>query len=254
MELGHLMSPLTARGLADLARASRRVALLATRRPTLLRDEYIDWLLLVNAGMQHPGNIHLFDLAMRTAPRAPMLEIGSFCGLSANIIQYLKRKHARSERLFTCDSWVFEGSQEPLPDAAGVSRGGVRDFVRESCERSLRVFSAEDLPSTIEATSDEFFRRWSAGERASDIFGRAVTLGGPLGFCFIDGNHTEEHALRDFRNCDRHLVPGGLILFDDSSDESEWEVRKVIRRIKRSDRYEVVARNPNYLVRKRAQQ
>lgn len=246
------MSPLRARAVADLARASRRLALQAARRPTLLRDEYIDWLLLVNAGMQHPGNIHLFDLAMRTAPEAPMLEIGSFCGLSTNIIQYLKRKHGRAERLFTCDRWIFEGSENPLPEAAGVSHDNLRDFVRESCERSLCIFSAQDLPSTIEATSDDFFRRWSACDRASDIFGRDVTLGGPLGFCFIDGNHTEEYALRDFRHCDEHLVPGGLILFDDSSDESDWEVKKVIRRIKRSDRYEVVARNPNYLVRKRA--
>jgi predicted O-methyltransferase YrrM len=246
------MSALSVRAIVDFARASRRLALKAAHRPTLLRDEYIEWLLLVNAGMQHPGNVHLFDLAMRTAPEAPMLEIGSFCALSTNIIQYLKRKHGRTERLFTCDKWIFEGSEKPLPDAAGVSHDHLREFVRESCERSLRSFSAQDLPSTIEATSDEFFRAWRAGQRRSDVFGRDVTLGGPLGFCFIDGNHSEEYALRDFKRCDEYLVRGGLILFDDSADGSDWEVRKVIRRIKRCDRYEVVARNPNYLVRKRA--
>lgn len=217
-----------------------------------MHDEYIDWLLLVNAGMQHPGNIHLLDLAVRTAPAAPMLEIGSFCGLSASIIQYLKRRHGRTERLFTCDRWVFEGSEKPLPAAAGVAREQLREFVRDSCERSLRTFGGENPPATIEATSDEFFARWRAGERARDLLGREVTLGGPLGFCFIDGNHTEEYAQRDFENCDEHLLPGGLILFDDSADESDWEVRRVLRRVKRSPRYEVLARNPNYLVRKRS--
>ena len=56
--------------------------------------------------------------------------------------------------------------------------------------------------------------------------------------------------MRDFLNCDEHLLPGGLLLFDDSGDASDWEVRSVIRHLKRTRRYEVVARNPNYLVRK----
>jgi Methyltransferase domain len=215
-----------------------------------LRDDYIDWLLIVNAGMQHEGNLHLFDMGIRLAPEAPMLEIGSFCGLSTNIIQYLKRKHGRSVPLFTCDKWIFEGVENPLPELAPVGHHEIREYVVETFDRSVRRFSSDDLPYAIEATADEFFDAWSSERVATDIFGRSVTLGGGLGFCFIDGNHTEEYARRDFENCDRHLVAGGLILFDDSGDESDWEVRNVIRSIKSDPRYEVVAKNPNYLVRK----
>lgn len=234
-----------------LASTSHRLLLRVAQRPTLLEDDYIEWLLLVNAGMQHPGNPYLFDLAIRLAPEAPMLEIGSFCGLSTNIIQYLKEKHRRSVPLFTCDKWIFEGSETPLPDRAPVSHNDIREYVMESFDRSIRRFSPDDLPFTVEATSDEFFDGWDTDSKATDVFGREASLGGPLGFCFIDGNHTEEYAARDFAHCDKHLAPGGLILFDDSSDDSDWEVKGVIRRIKRNPRYEIVARNPNYLVRKK---
>src|SRR4029077_9273419 len=118
--------------LFQFASAARRVALQAVHRPTIVRDDFIDWLVLGIAGMQHPGNLHLFDLAVRTAPEAPMLEIGSFCGLSTNIIQYLKRKHGRTMPLFTCDKWIFEGSENALPSAAGVSHDDLRAYVKES--------------------------------------------------------------------------------------------------------------------------
>jgi hypothetical protein len=234
------------------ARTAQRLIRQAVRRPIVLHDAYIDWLMLANAGMQDPGNLYLFDLAIRNAPEAPMLEIGSFCGLSTNIVQYLKRKHGRTVPLFSCDKWIFEGSADPLPATAGASHDDIRKYVMECFARSVRTFSSSDLPFSIEATSDEFFRKWETRTQVSDVFGRSVALGGPLGFCFIDGNHTEDYASRDFDHCDQYLVPGGFILLDDSGDASAWEVKEVIRRVKRDDRYEVVAKNPNYLVRKKA--
>jgi predicted O-methyltransferase YrrM len=236
---------------ATIASSGRKLALMALHRPKILHDDYIEWLALANAGMQHPGNYELLDMAIRTAPSAPMMEIGSFCGLSTNIIQYLKRKHGRTEPLYTCDKWIFEGSENPLPPAAGVDHAKLRAYIMQSYRQALEALSPGDLPHTIEATADEFFESWGGEEQTKDVFGRDVALGGQFGFCFIDGNHTEPYAQSDFENCDRYLVPGGLILFDDSGDESDWEVRKVIERIKTDQRYEVVGRNPNYLVRKK---
>lgn len=233
----------------DLLRA-RGLARDVIRRPRGFDDGFLEWLLIVNAGMEHRGNIHLFDIAIRSAPEAPFLEIGSFAGLSTNIIQYLKRKHGRqSVPLFTCDKWEFEGAE--VPAAAPVSSGEIRAYVKESFERSLHRFSNDDLPFTIEATSDDFFDQWKAGAEAVDVFGRTVPLGGPLGFCFIDGNHQEEFVERDFAHCDEHLLPGGLILFDDSTPEAIGDAYKVMRRISRASGYEVVAKNPNWLLRKR---
>jgi predicted O-methyltransferase YrrM len=235
--------------LLHLIRVARGLARDAIHRPIDFEDEYVEWLLLVNAGMQRRGNIHLFDLAIRTAPEAPFLEIGSFAGLSANITQHLKRKHGRREPLFTCDKWIFEGADE-LPADAPVSAEELRAYVRKSFERSVRLFNGADLPFTIEATSDEFFVAWREGARVEDVFGRLAELGGPLGFCFIDGNHQEEFVQRDFEHCDEQLLPGGLILFDDSTPEAIGDASTVVRRVARDSRYEVVARNPNWLLRK----
>ena len=149
-------------------------------RRVLLDDEYIRSLLMVNAGWQSDGNPHLFDLVIRTAPEAPMLEIGSFCCLSTNIIQYLKRKHGRTTPLFTCDKWIFEGSEKVQPGAAPRPLAACVTARKETFKRSVTALSHE-LPFTVEATSDEFFGAWAERETVTDVFGRAVKLGGPFG-------------------------------------------------------------------------
>ena len=75
-------------------------------------------------------------------------------------------------------------------------------------------------------------------------------MGGTISFAYIDGNHTYDFAKRDFENADKYLEVGGVILFDDSSDDSIWEVNKVIEEIKKEGRYEIIIKNPNYLIKK----
>ena len=87
-------------------------------------------------------------------------------------------------------------------------------------------------------------------EGRQDVLGREIHLGGPISFAYIDGNHSYDYAKRDFENVDAFLETGGFILFDDSSDGSGWGVCKVIDTIKHNNRYEIVAANPNYLVKK----
>jgi hypothetical protein len=154
--------------------------------------------------------------------------------------------------LFTCDRWQYEGYHEgePFPESRSITQDEFRAFVMETFRRNVRFFSRDDLPFTIEKTSDEFFQAWQDGEEAVDVFGRNVSLGGPLSFCYVDGNHSYAFAKRDFANCDRFLETGGFILFDDSADDSDWEVRHVVREVLESGRYELVMKNPNYLVTK----
>jgi len=102
----------------------------------------------------------------------------------------------------------------------------------------------------VEMFSDEFFAAWERREAERDVLGRDVTLGGPISLCYIDGNHSYAFARRDFENADRHLENGGFILFDDSGDGSGWEVCRVVKEVIKGGRYEMVARNPNYLFRK----
>ena len=53
-------------------------------------------------------------------------------------------------------------------------------------------------------------------------------------------DHTYEYVRRDFENCDEFLEPRGFILFDDSADSSNWEVRKVIAEIMAAETDELI--------------
>src|ERR1700681_73599 len=76
-----------------------------------LMDDYLAYLSFVNAGMLNKGNLLCFDYALRNLPsRNPIVEIGSFCGLSTNIMAYFKQRHGVPNKIFNCDKWEFEGA------------------------------------------------------------------------------------------------------------------------------------------------
>jgi len=243
-----------ANGLAGVA---QRLLLRLANRGTPSEEfwsEYLSWLTFANAGMLERGNVWCMDYALRNLPsEAPILEIGSFCGLSANVITYLKEKHNVKNPLITCDKWIFEGAESGrlLGDSQCVTHAQYKDFVKETFLRNVQMFSRNDLPFAIELFSDEFFSAWAASEKRQDVFGRQVKLGGLISFCYIDGNHSYTSAKRDFENCDRFLEKGGFILFDDSADGSKWEVCKVVQEVAATKRYDLIAKNPNYFFQKR---
>jgi len=215
-------------------------------------DTYTKWLSFANAGMLDKGNLYLIDLAMKQLPSAaPILEIGSFCGLSTNVLTHYKRKYGLKNRLVTCDKWEFENTDKdnPYVGASPILFSNYKLFARESYIRNTRMFSGDDLPFTVEAASDEFFAAWKAKEEAHDVLGRPLTLGGPMSFCYVDGNHTYEGVRKDFLNCDEFLENGGFLLFDDSTTEL-FGVRDLMPEVAATGRYKLVAANPNHLFRK----
>ncbi len=215
-----------------------------------ISDEYTDLLIGVNAGWLERGNLCAISHAIENLPSgAPIVEIGTFCGLSTNIIHYYKLKYGRENRLINCDKWEWNSNGNVGDSAVSISE--YLAFAMDSYKRSVQIFSRENLPYTVKEFSDDFFRLWRASEEATDIFGRQVILGGPISFGFIDGNHDYDFAKRDFLNTDEFLEPGGFILFDDSSDDSPWEVTQVRDEVLLTNRYEVVMKNPNYLFRKK---
>lgn len=228
---------------------------LSDRAVPVIRTEYMDWLRYANAGMLAQGNVNCFDYAIQRLPSsAPIIEIGSFCGLSTNMLTYCKQRYGIKNQLITCDRWLFENAQQgnPIGDSTFVTHDGYRFFVKETYLRNIQFFSKYDLPFTIEMFSDEFFEFWNQEKLCEDIMGRSVQLGGPISFCYIDGNHSYEYAKRDFENCDRHLEPGGFILFDDSADGSGWDVCKVVKEVSDTNRYLLIDKNPNYFFKKKA--
>ena len=211
------------------------------------------WLCFANAGMLERGNLYCFDYAIKHLPSAaPIIEIGSFCGLSTNLLTYYKEKHGAPNILITADKWRFEGSSDGSTiGESTVTHREYRELVKESFIRNAQTFSRNALPYTVEMFSDEFFDAWRESSKLTDVFGRSITLGGPISFCYIDGDHSYEAVKRDFIHADEFLEKGGFILFDDSADSSDWEVRKVVAQLKNDPRYELIAQNPNYLFRKK---
>jgi hypothetical protein len=216
-----------------------------------ISDFYVNELCAINPGWLHRGNLYCFDFAIRNLPSpSPIVEIGSFCGLSTNLITYYKERNGVRNPLITCDRWAY-GTASDRIGSSSVSYADYSTFARETFIRSVRTFSRGDLPYPLEMFSAELFDAWRKSEAVTDLFGRPVQLGGPISFCYIDGNHSYESARRDFEECDAFLERGGFILFDDSGEGSDWGVCRVVDEVKACGRYELVTRNPNYLFRKR---
>jgi hypothetical protein len=216
-----------------------------------IADEYLNWLCFANAGMLEKGNIYLIDYAIKHLPsNAPILEIGSFCGLSTNVIAHIKRIHSIDNPLITCDKWEFEGaSSDRKIGKSPVLFSDYKKFVKESYLRNIQMFSQDDLPRTFEMTADELFAAWKDRRDCNDVLGRPWILGGPISFCYIDGNHTYEYAKRDFVNCDEYLQIGGFLLFDDST-LGEFTLHRLMPELTTMPHYRLIATNPYHLFQK----
>ena len=214
-----------------------------------LSDEYINWLTFANAGMLNKGNEFCMDYAIKNIPSSnPVLEIGSFCGLSTNVITYLLSKHGKNNKVISSDKWIFEGSENGGNlGLSNVSHQDYREYVKSTYKRNIEFFSAENKPYTIECFSDEFFELWGRGGKVKDILDRDIELGGKFSFCYVDGNHTYDYTKRDFENANKYLDVGGHILFDDSSDTDIFGLTKLMKEIKNNKNYKLVMKNPNYL-------
>ena len=206
----------------------------------------------VNPGMLYRGNIDLFAHCLARLPsNAPIIEIGSFAGLSLNHLILFLRRAGRDNLVFSVDAWKFE-----VPDGGKTIEGSsitfdeYRAHVIETFRRNVTLFSGQRLPHHIELNSDQFFEAWAAAERLTDFFGNAAALGGPISFAYIDGDHSYEQSMRDFLNVDSHLERGGFIVFDDSADGTDWGAHQTAREAAALERYEVVAKNPHYCLRK----
>ena len=237
-----------------LYRALRRKVLGVPAGEQTLESFYLDYLRYATPGMCVPGNIYLFDKVICGLESSlPILEIGSWCGQSANILSYLLSKYHKSNQLFTCDGWRYENTQHPEKlGESEITFDEYYDFVKATFVRNTDFFSKNRLPHSVHLVSDDFFDAWRADKCVVDVFGRNAKLGGQFSLCFIDGDHSYEAVRRDFENCDAFLPPGGQILFDDSAEGSGWNgVQKIVAEVINDGGYEVIMRNPNVLMRKR---
>jgi hypothetical protein len=220
-------------GLSGVAQALGR-KLKKSGIPQITWTNEIYWISAAQPGWLDRGNINCFDYAMKRLPSdAPIVEVGAFCGLSTNMLAHLKDTHGRRNVLITCDRWLWSTDE-------------YNEFIKQTFIRNVKMFSPKDPPYAIEVYSDEFFEKWTGGAKVQDVLGRSVTLGGPISFAYIDGDHEYAPVKRDFKNVDRYLQVGGFVLFDDSSEHSAWGVNKLMLEIKEIGRYKLLDKNPHY--------
>lgn len=214
---------------------------------------------VIGEGMLHPGNVWLMEQSIQKMPEGGcVLEIGSYGGLSANLLTYLLDKHRREARLFCCDAWIYEGYHDQkgrigdwMDGRGDVLRTDFMAYIKDSFVRAARLLSAQRLPHACHMRSDDFFDAWMNRAVVTDVFGRETVLGGAISFAYIDGNHAYDFAARDFENVSTHLLPGGYVLLDDSADHLPFGSARLAGELRNRDGFETVASNPNYLFRKK---
>ncbi|MDP1875166.1 class I SAM-dependent methyltransferase [Phenylobacterium sp.] len=138
--------------------------------------------------------------AIEGAKRGACLEIGAYCGKSAIYIGVACQSVGAV--LFSIDH--HRGSEENQPgweyhdsDLWDVAEGAMDTLPH--LRRNLRAAGLEETVIPIVGRSAAVAARW----------------GGNLGFLFIDGGHTMEAALADYRGWTPHLAPGGLLAIHD---------------------------------------
>jgi hypothetical protein len=220
------------------------------KKPVHYKDDYIEILRRVNPGMLHFGNIELFRIAINSLEsNNPVLEIGTFCGLSSNLIAYLLKENNKTNNIITTDKWKNANSTNFISNS-NLRYSTVDNYVRESLKRNLEFFRVGNLPYSVNMLSDDFFLKWNSREPLIDLFDRQFETGGNFSFVYIDGNHTYDFVKRDFENSDALLEVGGYLMLDDSYDYSDWEVNKLAKEIERNTKYLLIKKNPNYLFKK----
>lgn len=142
----------------------------------------------------------LYAMAREAAARGPVVEIGSYCGKSTLYIGTACR--VAGGTLFSVDH--HRGSEENQPgweyhdpDIWDSDAGAVDTlpFFRET----LRRAGLEDSVVAVVGRSATVAAHWLA----------------PISMLFIDGGHTLEAAMTDYRSWAPRIMPGGILAIHD---------------------------------------
>ena len=142
----------------------------------------------------------LYEIARKSSRLGPCLEIGSYCGKSAIYIGAGCKTNGSI--LYSIDH--HRGSEEQQPGQAYFDpalfepkTGRVDSF--QEFRKTLEKAGLEDTVVAMVCRSDVAARLWAT----------------PLAMVFIDGGHSAEAALTDYRCWAQHIIPGGYLLIHD---------------------------------------
>jgi predicted O-methyltransferase YrrM len=149
--------------------------------------------------------VALYEYALASSAKGPVLEIGSYCGKSTIYLGLACRQ--TNSTVFALDH--HRGSEEHQlgeffhdPDLYDAGEG-LMDTFREF-RRNIRKAGLDNWVVPVVAGSDEAARHWLT----------------PLAMVFIDGGHSLEAALTDYRCWMPHLKRGGILAIHDLFDDA----------------------------------
>jgi predicted O-methyltransferase YrrM len=142
----------------------------------------------------------LYRYAAETAALGPCLEVGSYCGKSTVYLGAAAK--SRGGIVYALDH--HRGSEEhqkgeeyhdaDLYDSSAQLMDSFREF-----RKNMRAGNLEETVVPIVSPSRIASKKWAT----------------PLGMVFIDGGHSFEAALTDYRSWVTHIVPGGILAIHD---------------------------------------
>ncbi|MBT4522844.1 MAG: class I SAM-dependent methyltransferase [Halieaceae bacterium] len=142
----------------------------------------------------------LYQHALQVSSLGPILEIGSYCGKSTIYLGLACKRNAGT--VFALDH--HRGSEEHQPgeyfhdpELFDAGEGQVDSF--REFRRNILAASLSDVVVPIVAGSEATARHWQT----------------PLAMVFIDGGHSLDAALTDYRCWTPHLKRGGILAIHD---------------------------------------
>jgi predicted O-methyltransferase YrrM len=142
----------------------------------------------------------LYNICLEISSLGPALEVGSYCGKSSIYLGLACRE--RNNTLYTIDH--HRGSEEHQPGESyhdeelfDLERNQMDSFSEFRKNIEMAGLSENVIP--IVASSLVVSKNWV----------------GPLGMVFIDGGHSMEAALNDYRAWSCHIRKGGFLAIHD---------------------------------------
>ena len=184
----------------------------------------------VRGFLDHEEGVALYDTAFDCCGIGPCLEVGSYCGRSTVYIGTACQ--SAGSILFAVDHHRGSAEHQPGrprhdPTLFDADTGQMDTFAE--FRRTLGRAALEDTVVPVVARSRIAARYWRT----------------PLGMVFIDGGHSMEAAMDDYRCWSTHLLPGGVLafhaLFDDPA-QGEHAPLQVYRMALASGLYSEIAR------------
>lgn len=148
----------------------------------------------------------LHKLAFEAAPRGPILEVGSYCGKSTHYLGLAAKQ--QGGQVYALDH--HRGSEEHQL-GEGYHDADLYDAEVEAMDslpyfrRVIRRAQLEGTVIPLVADSATMGRYWAT----------------PLSMVFIDGGHSLEQALTDWRTWSPHVMPGGTLAIHDIFENPE---------------------------------